>query len=220
MEPRRSTIASRGTALIAVAGVLIAGLVAFAWLNLGQPSSGTPSSLATGPADDASAYTSITDNEWTVVALLTTDAAPMTPDGPYLVLQQGVVPVPIPVERPGHPESPCDNSVRPRDRTAVHLPVARVVYLGVTFPGMDPATQVRPTMLGRPATVLGRASQLTVQLAGMPAGARYTVPTTGPGAAILFAIRPPEAVPADTYRFEIAAPTADGRRFVYACVDA
>jgi len=180
--------------------------------GLGASGSGAASGV------DSVSYTSITDNEWTVVALLRTDAEPSTSDGPFLVLQQGVIPVPLPVEKPGHPESPCADVVRPRDRTAVHLPAERVVYLGVTFPGMDPGTLVKPTMLGRPATVLVRAAPLTVRLTGMALDGRYTVPTTGPGAAILFALRPPDGVPSDTYRFEIDGPAIDGRRFVYACV--
>jgi hypothetical protein len=219
MKAARSRSAIPAAMVVAaVAAVGVAG--AFAWLQSSQRPSGSAPPADETSQDQSAAYTSITDNEWTVVALLSAAAGPVTPDGPYFVLQQGVVPASIPVERPGHPESPCANGNFPRDRTAVHLPATRVVYLGVTFPGMDPATVVRPTMLGRPATVLVRATQLTVQLAGMPPGGRYTVPATGPGAAVLFAIRPPEAVPSDTYRFEIAGPASDGRRYVYACVDA
>ena len=65
-------------------------------------------------------YVSITDNEWTVVALLTTAGGTSTEepaiqhetssaaaDGPLAVLQQGVDVVAAPVERPDRPAAVC-----------------------------------------------------------------------------------------------------------------
>jgi hypothetical protein len=176
-------------------------------------------------------YESITDNEWTVVALLTPSEGGSTeepanqhenwpatsPDGPFVVLQQGVVAGPRPLERPDRPASACATSGS-RDQTAVHLPRGRVVYLGVTFPGMDPQAEVVVSDLTQAATHLTKPGSVSVELAGMHAGWRYTVPTTGPGGTILFVTSPAGLWASGPYRFEIRTPASDGPRFVYACV--
>jgi hypothetical protein len=177
-------------------------------------------------------YASIVDNEWTVVALLTSSPAASTeepsiqhvsapapsPDGPFQVLQQGTTELLAPAERPGHPEAPCAASAWSRDRIAVHLPAGRVVYLGVTFPGMDVRARVAAVVLDRPGITMRRASPLVVELTGMVTGRQYTVPATGPGGTLLFGLTPAGVLPSETYRFAIAAPGVRGERYLYACV--
>jgi hypothetical protein len=195
----------------------------------------TPSAVADPSAAPVIAgrarYESITDNEWTVVALLTPfdggsteepanqheNWPPTTPDGPFVVLQQGVLAALRPVEQPNRPATACATSGA-RDQAAVHLPRARVVYLGVTFPGMDPRAEVAVSALTAPAPRLTKPGSLAVELAGMRTGWQYTVPTTGPGGTILFATSPAGPWAYGPYRFEIRTPGSDGTRFVYACI--
>jgi len=172
------------------------------------------------------------DNEWTVVALLTPDSAPPdeepatqhvaalapSPDGPFLVLQQGLTAVASPVERVGHPDAPCVAPAAARDRIAVHLPAGRVVYLGITFPGMDPHVAITATVLGRPGITIVRVSPIVVALAGLPAERRYTVPSSGSGGTILFGLTPPNRMPSEAYRFTVTAPGIEGHRYLYACI--
>jgi hypothetical protein len=197
---------------------------------------GTDAPMPTPAADlravDSAFYVSITDNEWTVVALLTPDAprsteepatqhnagAAWSPVGPFLVLQQGLIPVETPVERAADPGAPCSPRGVPRDRIAVPLPAGRVAYLGVTIPGTVPRAEVTAAILGGPAGTMTRATSPTVQLAGMNAGRRYVIPSSGPGGTILFALTPPGPLPSGAYRFEVASPGAVGNRYLYACV--
>jgi len=194
-----------------------------------------PSTLPSGPPVAGAAiarYSSLVDNEWTVVALLTLDAAPPSeepaiqhvavpppsPDGPFQVLQQGLTAVMSPVERSGHPDAPCVAPAGSRDRTAVHLPAGRVVYLGVTFPGMNPRAAIAASVLGRPGITIVRVSPIVVALAGMPAERRYTVPSSGSGGTILFGLAPPNLLPSEAYRFTITAPGLEGPTYLYACI--
>lgn len=191
-----------------------------------------PAPVADQGTADSAFYVSITDNEWTVVALLTpvgpasseepasqhTAGAAWSPAGPFLVLQQGLIPVQTPVERAGDPGAPCIGTGVPRDRNAVPLPAHRVAYLGVTIPGTVPRAEVAAARLGGPAGTLTRATSPTVELAGMRAGRRYLIPSSGPGGAILFALTPPGLLPSGAYRFEVASPGADGSRYLYACI--
>ena len=193
------------------------------------PSSSVPT--ADGQAIDA--YVSLTDNEWTVVALLAPDAlssteepsiqhasgATWSPDGPFIVLQQGASYTSSPVERPGHPDDPCLGPGNPRYRPAVHLPAGRVAYVGVTFPGMDRRATVTVSVLGRSGIAVHHVSPLVVRLGGMTEGRQYAVPSTGPGGTILFASAPPSVLPPAAYRFEVRDPGIAGRRFLYACID-
>ncbi len=191
-------------------------------------SSSTPGPLATGTGR----YVSLTDNEWTVVALLA-GAAPISTEepatqhapapafstgGPFLVLQQGLSYITAPVERAGHPEDACRPPASPRDRTAVQLPAGRVAYLGITFPGMDPRAAVAVVRLGRSASGLHPATGLAVRIAGQAADRRYRIPTSGPGGAILFGLRPAGILAPGGYRFEISTPERDGPRYLYACI--
>ena len=61
-------------------------------------------------------------------------------------------------------------------------------------------------------------SPLVVRLVGLADGRRYTVPSTGPGGAILFAMTPPGILPSGAYRFDVATLAIAGRRLLYACV--
>ncbi|HTS15153.1 MAG TPA: hypothetical protein VMH24_05775, partial [Candidatus Sulfotelmatobacter sp.] len=180
------------------------------------------------PVADLGTYVSLTDNEWTVVALLSPDApasteepslqhAPgptWTPDGPYLVLQQGLIPTAA--SEAAAPEVVCAIPADPRDQPAVHLPAGRVAYLGITFPGMAPAARVTATLAGYGLPALRRAAPV-VRLGGTSAGL-YALPGTGPGGAVLYVSAPPGMLPSTAYRFEIVAPEPVGHRYLYACV--
>jgi hypothetical protein len=197
------------------------------------PNSSAPAASSTAPVIAGRArYESITDNEWTVVALLTPfdggssteepanqheNWPATTSDGPFVVLQQGVLAARQPVERPDRPATACATSGS-RDQAAVHLPQARVVYLGVTFPGMDPQAKVAVSALTSSAQRLTKPRSVAVELAGMRAGWQYTVPTTGPGGTILFTTSPAGPLASGPYRFEIRTPASDSARFVYACI--
>lgn len=177
-------------------------------------------------------YTSITDNEWTVVALLAQaaptsteepatqhgDGAPWSQAGPLLVLQQGLAAVDSPIERAGDPAAPCVPRGVPRDRIAVPLPAGRVAYLGVTIPRNVPRPEVTATLLGGPPGTLLRVTSPAVELAGVSTGGRVVIPSSGPGGAILFAPETAGLVPPGAYRFEVASPGAMGDRYLYACV--
>lgn len=192
------------------------------------PIPGAPSSAPDTAAIDA--YVSLTDNEWTIVALLAPDAPVSTEepatqhgpawasDGPFNVLQQGLRPVVPPAPREGQPEVTCQPTVPPRERSVVTVPAGRVVFLGVTFPGMDPRAEVSASTVDGTGVRLAPVSPLVVRLVGRTDGRRYSVPSTGPGGAILFAMTPPGILPAGAYRFEVTTPTIAGRRLLYACV--
>ena len=237
----------RGT--VAIAFLLVGALVILVWQPWGSadrasatpraspvgdrsvaPPSipGAPSSAPDTAATDA--YVSLTDNEWTVVALLVADAPVSTeepatqhapawaPDGPFHVLQQGLLPVVPPAPREGQPEVTCQPTVPPRERAVVTVPAGRVVYLGVTFPGMDPRAVVSASSVDGTGVKLAPVSPLVVRLVGQAVDRPYTVPSTGPGGAILFAMNPPGILPAGAYRFDVSTPRIAGRRLLYACV--
>jgi hypothetical protein len=201
----------------------------------GPGPSAAPTPVPQRAPDGTLIYASLVDNEWTVVALLVPPAAasseepalqhpspaPWPPAGPLLVLQQGVLPVSVPIGGTRHPDLACQSSAVPRDRTAVPLPAGRVAYLGVTFPGMDPLALVAASVRGpgHPAGIaFDRVRNVVVPLAGLALGQRYTVPSTGIGGAVLFAMTPAGILPPGTYRFEVTGPGNGSRRFLYACV--
>jgi hypothetical protein len=199
----------------------------------------SPSPLPESPTADPVAavtlrtYQSITDNEWTIVALLTSGAGPSTEepalqhvplpapsaDGPFVVIQQGVIPSAAPLERSGQAAATCSTTPPPRDQRVVHLPSGRVVYVGVTFPGMDRTARVEALALGGPRVALHQAMPVAVELAGMAPGVRYAVPAWGPGGTLLFRASPTTRLPSAPYRFELRIPGIAGPRFVYACID-
>jgi hypothetical protein len=198
------------------------------------PSSPTPSTpRPIGVTARTARYQSITDNEWTIVALLTPGPGPSVEepatqhvqvaapaaDGPFVVMQQGVLPVAAPLEGAGRVVAACAATSTPRDRRVVHLPPGRVVYLGVTFPGMDRSAGVDARALGGPTIALRSAGSVTVGLDGMQPGVRYTVPASGPGGTRLFTSTPATRMSSGAYRFELRIPGIAGSRFVYACVD-
>jgi hypothetical protein len=94
-----------------------------------------------------------------------------------------------------------------------------VVYLGVTFPGMDRSARVDARAVGGPTVELRPAASVAVQLDGMQPGVRYTVPVSGPGGTLLFTAMPATRLPSGPYRFELRLPGIPGSRFLYACVD-
>jgi len=191
----------------------------------------TPSAPTSGVAAEPAAYISLIDNEWTVVALLSpTPAGPgeepalphPTADlpgsgAPLLVLQQGVLESAKPIERAGKPNLPCTVKTIPRDQRAVPLPADRVLYLGVTFPGINQSAKVAVADLDGASQVLSRVPSLVASLSGGPAEASYRLPSSGPGAVVLFALPRGTVLPNGAYRFQVDAPGA-GVRYVYACV--
>jgi len=208
----------------------------------GLPSGSTASSAPVRPAPTvattaapgttrAAFYTTVTDNEWTVVALLAPAAPASTEEpatqhpvpawsaeGPFLVLQQGLTPVAVPFVASSTTQSPCPPVGLPRDRTAVALPAGRVAYLGITVPSGVPRPRVSAARLGRSAGALARVPAPTVRLAGMDAATQYTIPTAGPGAVVLFAADPRLAIAPGAYQFTVASPGAAGDRYLYACI--
>src|SRR5436305_1374490 len=232
----------------ALALVIVAGLALAVW----QPwtprarsvtsgvarSSPSPSALAVvatpnpGPSGPR-VFTSITDNEWTVVALLNADARGSTEEpatqhpppawsaaGPFLVLQQGLLPAPAPIEAAAdvarNPSVLCVPTGVPRDRRVVPVPGGRVAYLGVTIPGDVPRPAVTATIVSASDQVLTRVVAPTIELAGMASGGPYTIPSTGPGGVILFAMSSPGPLPSAVYRF--AVDSSAGPHYLYACV--
>ena len=193
-----------------------------------SPPAGIVTPPTAGPQVSA-AYISLTDNEWTVVALLasptpgsteepaTQHGASWSAEGPFAVLQQGANVASGPASRNGVPTPPCLTTLPPRYRPAVLLPADRVAYVGVTFPGMDPATRVTASAVGGGLTLL-RAAPLVIRLAGRPAGQRYIVPSTGPGGAVLFAAFPAAILPPGAYRFDVALPGLPAYRSLFACI--
>jgi uncharacterized membrane protein len=195
----------------------------------------SPSVLATqGQPVQAgtSTYVSLIDHEWTVVALLSPTSAgpaeePALPHstgvpgsgGPLLVLQQGLNYSTRPIERPGHPDVACAAKATPRLRFAVPLPADRVLYLGVTFPDINPAAKVSAVDLDWARQDFARVPSLVASLSGKPVDASYRLPSTGPGAVVLFALPRGTALPRGSYRFQIDAPGV-GTRYLYACVGA
>lgn len=196
----------------------------------------TPSPPGT-PADPAgaaglAAYLSLTDNEWTVVALLSPDPATSTEEpagqhgtaaawsstGPFLVLQQGLSATADPIGGRGEADLVCQTTGGSRDRFAVHLPAGRVAYLGVTFPGMNPATDVTAATVSPLGAHLRRVPSVVVRLQGGTEGQLYRVPSSGSGGAALFATRPARPLPSATYRFDVMAPGTSGPRHLYACI--
>ena len=190
----------------------------------------TPKPSAGSGTPDTADYLSLIDNEWTVVALLSPTLAgpaeePALPHptalpgsgAPLLVLQQGLNFSTKPIERPGRPNLPCTAKAVPRLRLAVPLPSDRVLYLGVTYPGMDPAVTVTVADLDGAGVELSRVRSLVVSLSGQPIDASYRLPNAGPGAVAMFALPRGTALPKASYRFEIDAPGV-GRRYLYACV--
>jgi len=184
------------------------------------------------PASNIQTYVSLIDNEWTIVAMLvggppssteepSIQHGDATPDGgPFLVLQQGAPPTTIRAQGLDSTKQLCSTQVRPRDRPAVSLPAGRVAYLGVTFPGMDPAAAVSVTGLGRAAPEIRRVAAPMLELVGLTAGMRYLIPSTGPGGTVLFAPSPPAVLRSGAYRFDVRIPGAEATEYVYACVGA
>lgn len=195
----------------------------------------SPTAVATpapSPAVQAgtSTYVSLIDHEWTVVALLSPTTAgpaeePSLPHptgvpgsgGPLLVLQQGLNYSTRPIERPGHPDVACTAKATPRLRFAVPLPADRVLYLGVTFPDINPSAKVSAVDLDGARQDFARVPSLIASLSGKPVDASYRLPSTGPGAVVLFALPRGTALPRGSYRFQIDAPGV-GTRYLYACV--
>jgi len=244
----------------AVVGVVIAVLVGIAvwqpWTTTAPPPGPSTSALVIGrvqasdvpPTPTASPmpsgspaglsgttrtafYTTVTDNEWTVVALLapssptSTDepatqhpTLPWSADGPFLVLQQGLTPVEAPMLGTSSSAGPCPPAAVPRDRTAVPLPAGRVAYLGITVPSGVPRPQVTAERLGGSGGALGRAPAPAIRLAGMDASTRYVIPAAGPGAAVLFSAVSGAAMAPGAYQFTVASPGAAGQRYLYACI--
>lgn len=179
-------------------------------------------------------YISLGDNDWSVVALLAPEKLaaaqqPWVPDatgelqapgGSLLVTQLGPNYTRAPIDDPGDPAAICRTRPGFRDYAAAHFPRDRVAYLGVTFPGMSPKARVSGVVLDRRGLVLKRLSVVTVRLSGMTAGHRYAVPTSGSGAAALFALSPRAILPVAAYRFDIVTPGIAGHRYLYACIDA
>lgn len=177
-------------------------------------------------------YVSILDNQWTVVALVTpyqpaSTEEPATPHnrpepwsqaGPFLVLQQGLIPLATPAERTSERTPVCPPTGVPRDRSAVPLPAGRVAYVGVTIPGSVPRAHVTAAIVGGPTGTLTRATEPVVRLAGMDEGRRYVIPSAGSGGAVLWARTTAGPLPPGTYRFEVASPGTAGNRYLYACV--
>jgi len=176
-------------------------------------------------------YVSLIDNEWTVVALLSADGPVSTeepsiqhgrgawsPGDPLLVLQQGLDYATRPiVSRNGQP-TVCVGPGDSRARLAVHLPTGRVAYLGVTFPGMDPAARVTVSTLDRSGLALSRATSPVVQIRGLTDGGQYVVPSSGSGGAVVFTLAPPSVLPAAAFQFDIVSPGIPGHRYLYACI--
>ena len=198
------------------------------------PAPAVASPVAAGPLTPAgtSTYMSLIDNEWTVVALLKP-----TPEGPgdepalphptgipgsgapLLVLQQGLNYSTRPIERAGHPDVPCAAKAVPRDRFAVPLPADRVLYLGVTFPGINPAAKVSAVDLDGAGQQFTRVPSLVASLSGKPVDASYRLPSAGPGAVVLFALPRGTVLPTGSYRFEVTLPGTTTHRFLYACIE-
>jgi hypothetical protein len=227
--------------------ILLAGLVWQPWSGSARPPAPTlpaspdavavirtpvPTAAPTTISVNAApaAYISLIDNEWTVVALLSpTDAGPAQEPAlphptaipgsgtPLLVLQQGVLESTKPIERAGKPNLPCTVKTIPRDQRAVPLPADRVLYLGVTFPGINQSAKVTVADLDGASQVLTRVPSLVASLSGGPAEASYRLPSSGPGAVVLFALPRGTVLPNGAYRFQVDAPGA-GIRYVYACV--
>ena len=196
------------------------------------PSPSTPGS-SSAPVEAGSAeYVSLVDNEWTIVALLAPSAPASTeepsiqhngggawsPGGPLLVLQQGLSYSVRPVQGPVGLKAVCQAPGTPRERMAVPLPAGRVVYLGVTFPQMDQRAHLAAAVLGRSGDPLGRVAPPVVSLSGMSADRPYLIPSSGIGAAALFATTPVGILAPATYQFEIQAPGVTGHRYLYACI--
>ncbi len=186
-----------------------------------------------GGALTSGTYVSLGDNTWSVVALLAPErlaaadqrwrpdatGALQAPGGSLLVLQLGPTYSERPIDRPADPGAVCRTKDTFRDYATAHLPADRVAYLGVTFPGMDPRATVTGVVLDRRGLALKRVPVVTVPLSGMTEGRRYTVPTTGPGGARLFALAPRAIMPVAAYRFDIQMPGVSGHRYLYACID-
>ena len=194
------------------------------------PPAPTPGRAADGGLPGPASYGSLVDNEWPVVAMLApqvlaSSEEPATSHGilwsvgePLLVLQQGLSYTVEPLGGLGSSDPACHAPGGPRDRNAVDLPVRRVAYLGVTFPGMDPRARVTPAILDLAGTALHRLPSVVVQLEGMIDGQLYTVPSSGPGGTVLFATSPPGILPSATYQFDIQLPGIVGHRYLYACI--
>ena len=217
-------------AAVATAGASAAPLASPS-LPIGGDRRATPAPSIPGGMAGTAVYTTVTDNEWTVVALLapssptSTDepatqhpTLPWSADGPFLVLQQGLTPVEAPMLGTSSSAGPCPPAAVPRDRTAVPLPAGRVAYLGITVPSGVPRPQVTAERLGGSGGALGRAPAPAIRLAGMDASTRYVIPAAGPGAAVLFSAVSGAAMAPGAYQFTVASPGATGQRYLYACI--
>jgi hypothetical protein len=253
-EPVRPVRPGGSRGPIIAGGAVAAVLAVLLWHPWGAPGTSTPTAW-TAPSSPATAvrtpsapspsialqasppftgtatYRSLTDNEWSVVAMLATGAGPSTeepagqhpstaasPDqGTFQVLQQPAAPTTARVVPDA--ASLCDPTIPARDRPAVLLPAGRVAYLGVTYPGMDPRASVTAAGIRRAAPAFDRVPTLAVAIAGLEVGTRYAIPSSGPGATDLFATVPPQILSPGAYRFEVREPGA-GTRYVYACIGA
>ena len=206
------------------------------------PSAATPVSVSPQPVrpsqpsppagPHAETYVSLVDNEWTVVALLAPSGpgsteepaiqhvpgSPWSPGDPLLVLQQGLNYTVGPFVSAGARDTTCESPDLTRLRTTVLLPAGRVVYLGVTFPGMDPRATVTAKVMQWTGVALKRQPPVVVPLSGRTEGQRYTVPSTGAGGVVLFAAAPIGILPFATYRFDVETPGISGHRYLYACI--
>ena len=234
---------------IAIALLLLAGLLLAVWQPWGSGTSTatprasteairrpaaaasvTPGDAAPGAADQTrtEGYVSLTDNEWTVVALLAPGGPASTeepamphapawsPDGPFAVLQQGASVATAPGSRSGVAAPSCTTTIPPRFRPAVLLPANRVAYLGVTFPGMDPATRVTASAVGGgPRSADGPGRRPTGRRVGRSA---LRDPELGAGRGDPVR-RLAAADPADRrVRFDITVPGLAADRSVFACI--
>jgi hypothetical protein len=212
-------------------------IAGFEGLAVPTPATGGPDGPAPSPAIPAidsppASYTAIIEDQWTVVALV----SPYTPVsseepatqhnrepawstiGPFLMLQQGLIPVDEPIEQAADPGALCQPTGVARDRNAVPLPAGRVAYVGITVPKTLTRAPVTAAILGGPPGTIALAAAPTVQLAGMDGGRRYVIPSSGPGGAILFGPTTPGPLPAGVYRFEVAGDASVGTSYLYACV--
>jgi hypothetical protein len=135
------------------------------------------------------------------------------------VLQQQLSYTLIPLDRPAEPDAACRAPGGYQHPAAAHLPIVPVAYLGVTFPGMSPRARVSVVALERAGVALKRLPFLIVPTNDTAGAGRYTVPASGVGGAVLFAMARQATLPIATYRFEIRVPGIAGAHYLYACIE-
>jgi hypothetical protein len=83
---------------------------------------------------------------------------------------------------------------------------------------MNPRARVTAAILDPAGLALRRVPSLVVLLGGMTEGRLYTVPSSGSGGTVLFAMAQPRILPSSTYRFDVETPGIIGHRYLYACI--